>query len=808
MENALTKLLRCAGLVWETHQQKDVRDELEEVRLLFSWGPARVETVPPAWQDCLPPGDSLARSMADQLARCAGATPARYGLTTFHPEDDGWLTDLLIQLVHSRLSWLATGQHPGAEAPASPFGLTPYGAERLVTDWLVCVVQAGNPLQKALCPGGGDLYDYLAAATAALLINSQPTWFAMGVVPLRTALRDWLTDHLAEDLHNLVDRQKSSTRPVDPTYLTTLRCLTEQKLRAPLDQWLQTHAKHLEYRAVGKGAEDLVNLLLPPPSRGWSLDQLKEFPSVWLNAACQRCRQQMNARAKANPAAPEPLFAKALPASDADKWLPQLLAGQTPATNDTVVKLAGYLASLVRRALAEEGIRRQSVRALLARQEIPPRLAAGGADGTTPLGQLMQEEFFLPDAEEALTRALGGKAKLLQQWTDYLLTDPAVLAALLRAMEEAQPGQPTPLWEDLLGSLELGKHREPAQRRQSSMLRFVLLQLLGVNGSSPCYGGEKILREKCFRLGLALNLGADELEQTLLYPLDLPGLDYKNAWELICAYCADHCSLPACRWSLAQWGQKIYALRSPQFPGSEEPEVPPLRLTVYWRNQYQDWYGKTPGDLGKLLSWMYTEKIAIYQPDLFPAEDLPCAAVYLYGSARFRAGRMLLEVADTLVSRWLAALRADLCELNDSLQQGAAPTKLLAQYQLGLALTRRVEDSWLQDLLVAGMLPWFPTEEILRRDLLKELLQRIQQGKLLTRTDLLQMGTIWYFVTQAGQKAGEQHLSLRQRMADLTEQLETLLRECRFPPYDPDRYDEAFDEQLQTLWETFAKTAP
>lgn len=726
MENTLTKLLRYTAALWENvlPEESDLPDE---VRMLLTDGIAAGDTVPPAWQPCLQPDCRMAASLAARLAGATGATPARYGLTAFCPEEDAWLLDLLSQFAHSRLFFLLTGKQPLLPVTASAYGLTPYGAERLVTDWIVCVDQADAPLQRVLCPRGGDLYDYLAAGAAALLTNGQPLWFSLGVVPMRTALRDWLTEHLAEDLHNLLDARKKSNRSLDATHLRTLQPLRKEEARAPMVGWLKSNGSALTYREVGRAASTLVNLLLPYPSKEWSAKLLNNLPDSWLVKSYGLYRQALAAA----PEEQQP-FARVLPDSlDADQ-LRLLLAGQTPATYDAVVKLRGYL--------------------------------------------------NLP-AKEPLPTA-------------------ADLAHSLRAAEQELPGHPTPLWEDLVGSQDLEKGRAPAQRRQSALLRFVLLQLLGVNGAAGCYGGEDALREKSFRLGLALSLSTDALEQTLLLPLDLPGLDYKNAGELIYAYCADHGSLPACRWAMARWMQLIYASRKAPDPRETSPSA--LRLTQYWRTQYQNWYDKAPRNALDFLQWMAGQGLPLYHASRELPWEAAASSLYLYGNARYRAGRMLLSVADTLLERRLEELRNGIRTLDDALKKDQGSGDLLQHYQTALRLTSHVGDAWLRDLLVQGMLPWFPAEgtEPQRNAQLEELLDRIQMGGTITRTDLLQMGTVWYFLTQTDPAPEGQRLTLLQQMEDLQEQLSILLTECRFQSYDPDRFDEPLDNRLLELLRT------
>lgn len=726
MENTLTKLLRYTAALWENVLSEEVNLP-DEVRMLLTDGITPGDTVPPAWQPCLQPGSRMAASLAARLAQTTGATPARYGLAAFCPEEDAWVLDLLNQFAHSRLFFLLTGKQPLQPAPTSAYGLTPYGAERLVTDWIVCVDQADGPLQRVLCPQGGDLYDYLAAGAVALLTNGQPLWFSLGVVPIRATLRDWLEEHLTEDLHNLLAARKKSDRTLDATHLRTLQPLRKEVARAPVIAWLKSNGSGLTYREVGRAATTLVNLLLPYPSKEWSAELLENLPGSWLSKGYRMYRKTL----AAVPPEQQP-FAQALPQSFPVQRLRKLLAGQTPATYDGVVKLRAYL--------------------------------------------------NLP-AKEPLPTA-------------------ADLARSLREAEQELPGQPTSLWEDLVGFQDLEKGRAPAQRRQSALLRFVLLQLLGVNGAAGCYGGEEALREKSFRLGLALSLSTDALEQTLLHPLDMPGVDYKNAGELIYAYCADHSFLPACRWAMARWMQLIYVSRKATAASKNPPST--LRLTRYWRTQYQDWYGETPRNPLDFLQWMADQGLPLYHASRGLPWKAAATSLYLYGNARYRAGRMLLSVADTLLERKLEELRNGIRTLDDALKKYQGSGDLLQHYQTALCLTSHVGDAWLRNLLAQGMLPWFPAEgpEPLRKALLEDLLDRIQKGSTITRTDLLQMGTVWYFLTQTDPLPEGQRLSLLQQMGDLQEQLNILLTECRFQPYDPNHFDEPLDNRLLELLRT------
>ena len=118
--------------------------------------------------------------------------------------------------------------------------------------------------------------------------------------------------------------------------------------------------------------------------------------------------------------------------------------------------------------------------------------------------------------------------------------------------------------------------RSPSKVQQR-ILRYLLFALL--SGRERMYGTLWDHRELLLQLAFALELDGSGVDR-LLREQDLPGLDYKNGYETLFAYAADH--FPAQRFAHAKALQKLYELGA----GGQRTERQTPQYTAICRRRY------------------------------------------------------------------------------------------------------------------------------------------------------------------------------------------------------------------------------
>ena len=711
MENELTRFMRAVRDVCDEPCEK-TREALREV---FSIEPATGDC-PEPWRGRLGPQAThyLDIPMALALYRDAGAGPDRYAFTEFCPSSDPWLDGLARRLCACRAFLNLSGKK--ADGAAMDAGIR--GAERFMLDWLVCVAGKDRPLQRLLLPEGGDLYAYLAVGARQLLVRTRPLWFARAVVPLREALREAVSGRLESELW------ARSLRPAGPGPLPFARTLPPEKAAA-LEAWVDSHPPARSAREAEEDARQLMGLLLPYPSVAWPSQAVLDLPDDVVDDGYRLYRR------KTPDVHPDRMLQKALGDGAAKRVLAELMSGQTPATNDPVVRLDNAL------------------------KKLGWQIASHPDPGQDTVG----------------------------------------LADCLRNNEEI-------LLESMLGGRERKGEHSPF-----AMLRFLLLQLL--QAPVVCCGGEDSLREKLFRLGFALGMDTDGLESRLFYPMELPGIDYKSAPELIRAYCLD-CFVGGCMgYAMAQWLQRVYAARyRARARAGAVPNTQPGRMTRYWRQRYR-------GPVARADARNTRDFLDAMLDDGVPPDDAldavrrafagnaaqDVALLQAYSNIRYRAGSMVIDLASDLIQREVAALQAEmqrqqLCRQQDRPMSAGD----LDTYRAALGLLEGIPAEELKSRLVAWIRPAYPFTGAQERDeagqtaLLRDLLRRVGEGMAPSRSELMGLAVAWHICTR--RRDGD---DLRRYREELEEELDALLRECRMAPYRPDDWDEDLASALRRV---------
>lgn len=121
------------------------------------------------------------------------------------------------------------------------------------------------------------------------------------------------------------------------------------------------------------------------------------------------------------------------------------------------------------------------------------------------------------------------------------------------------------------------KGRSPSKVQQR-ILRYLLFALL--SGRERMYGTLWDHRELLIQLAFALELDSGGVDR-FLREQGLPGLDYKNGYEMLFAYAADH--FPTQRFAHARALQRLYALGA---GGPLEAAAPMQQYTAIYRRRY------------------------------------------------------------------------------------------------------------------------------------------------------------------------------------------------------------------------------
>ena len=345
MENELLKFMQAV---------RDLHDEpcdkhRENLREVLSLEPAAAEC-PEVWRSSLGQEATpyLDIPMARALSLRAGAGPERYAFFRFCPSNDLWLEELAQNLYACRLFRNLSGRKMTA---AEKDGPAVQGAERFMLDWLICVAGKGEPLQRSLCPAVQSLSGYLAAGTLRLLTRTRPVWFAQAVIPMREALRCALFHRLQEDLQEKQRREerkkqrkedeeekRSEKEKADET-LPLMRGLSPGR-KEVVRAWLKEHKIGPEPEKMEEAAHRLTDLLLPYASAAWKEQDVMDLPRELTEKACRLYGRQAVGRQ------PDQLLQEVLGGSVAQRVLADLVQGQTPATNDGVVRLGNFLKKL------------------------------------------------------------------------------------------------------------------------------------------------------------------------------------------------------------------------------------------------------------------------------------------------------------------------------------------------------------------------------------------------------------------------------------------------------------------------------
>lgn len=373
------------------------------------------------------------------------------------------------------------------------------------------------------------------------------------------------------------------------------------------------------------------------------------------------------------------------------------------------------------------------------------------------------------------------------------------------ALERCLRDQEEVLLEEMLSGREKKGDRSPF-----ALLRFLLLQLL--RAPVACYGGEENLRGKLFRLGFALGLDADSVESRLLQPLDLPGIDYKAAPELIRAYCLNRYAGTDWGYALAAWMGRVYGARyrARVRSGSIRPPQPG-RLTHYWQERYHSLVALTDrGDDRALLDTMLRDNIP--PEDLLEALRRPDADLtpHLYSSLRYRAGVMVIDLSLRRMQEELTRAQTDMQRQQLFRQQDRPMGESgLTAYRRALALTDGIPARALHRSLVEWIRPVFPFSPPLEGDekaqtrMLQELLDRIRRDGTLSRRELMGLAAAWYL--RVRRPGGDDRRAYRDA---LFEELDALLRECRLAPCRPDDEDAEFAAAVRRILQRALTEAP
>lgn len=347
MENELLKLMQAVRDLHDEPCEK-YRENLREVLSLEPAG----EECPEAWRSCLGQEATpyLDIPMARALFQRAGAGPERYAFSCFCPSNDRWLEELAENLYACRLFRNLSGRKMTPSEKDSP-GVR--GAERFMMDWLVCVAGKGEPLQRSLDPAVQSLSGYLAAGALRLLTRTRPVWFARAVIPMREALRCALHDRLLEDLREKQRReerekerkknekeQKSDKKKEKPAEILSLMRGLPPRRKEAVRVWLKEHESGPEPEKMEEAAHRLTDLLLPYASAAWKEQDVMDLPRQLTEEACLLYGRQ------AAGGQPDRLLQEALGGSVAQRVLAELVQGQTPATNDGVIRLGNLLKKL------------------------------------------------------------------------------------------------------------------------------------------------------------------------------------------------------------------------------------------------------------------------------------------------------------------------------------------------------------------------------------------------------------------------------------------------------------------------------